>query len=90
MIAIRETSINNLQRNRRSAPGPIIIRIEAAGGKFEAGSAGATAVGLAGGVDGTLEELLVDGAVVDAVAVGVPLPGVLTAVAGATLEAVVL
>ena len=89
VIPTIKTSIHNLQRNRRPAPDAIIIRIEAARRQLIALTAGAPAVRLAGAVQAALEELLVDGAVVDARAAR-PLPGVFAAVAGAALEAVVL
>ena len=89
MIAVRKARVDNLQRDRGPAARAVIVRVEAAGRELVAGAAGAAAVGLAGAVEGALEEFLVDGAVVDAGAAG-PLPGVLAAVAGAALEAVVL
>ena len=89
MIPIIKTRIDNLQRDGGPARDAIVVGIEAASGELVAATAGAAAIRLADAVEGALEEFLVDGAVVDAGAAG-PLPGILAAVAGAALEAVVL
>ena len=89
MIAIREARIDDLQGDGRAARDAIIVGIEAARGELVAGAAGAPAVWLASAVQGALEKLLVDGAIVHAGATR-PFPIILAAITGAALKAVVL
>jgi len=89
MIPVRITRIHNLNRDRAARANAIVIGVETAGAELVALPAGGAAVWLAAGVEGPGEELLVDGAVVDAGGGG-PLPGGLAAVAGGAHPAVVL
>ena len=89
MIAIGIASVDNLQRDCRTASDAVVIGIEAACGELIAATAGASTIRLTRTVKSALEKLLIDGAVIDASAPG-PLPGILPAVTGATLEAIVL
>ncbi len=85
----RIARIDNLQGDGRTAPDTIVVSIEAACRELKAAAAGAPTVRLASAVDAALEELLVDGAVVDARATR-PLPSILAAVASTALKAVIL
>lgn len=89
MVTIIITSIDNLQRNRRPASDAVIIGIEAAGRQLIALTAGASTIRLSRTIQAALEELLIDGAVIDARA-SRPLPGVLPAVTSAALKSIVL
>ena len=89
MVTIIIASIDNLQRDRRTARDTIIVGIEAARRQLKALTACSSTVRLACTIQATLEELLIYGAVVDAGATR-PLPGVLTTVTGASLPAIVL
>ena len=89
MVSVVVTSINNLQRNGRTASDAVVIGIEAARRQLIALTAGTSAVRLPGTIQATLEELLIDSAIIDARA-SRPLPSVLPAVTGASLKAIVL
>ena len=89
MVSIVITSIHNLQRNGRTASDAIVIGIEAARRQLIALAAGASTIRLPRAIQATLEELLIDRAVVDARA-SRPLPSVLPAVTSAALKAIVL
>ena len=89
MVSIIITSIDNLQRNRRTASDAIVIGVEATRRQLVALSAGASTIRLPRAIQAALEELLVDGAVIDSGA-SRPLPCVLAAVTSAALPAIVL
>ena len=83
------TSVDDLQRHGGPASDAVVVGVEAARRQLKALTAGASAIRLPRAVEATLEELLVDRAVVDAGAAR-PLPIVLPAVTGAALPAVEL
>ena len=89
VISVRVTSVDNLDRDRAPRADAVVVGVEATGGELVALPARGTAIGLAAAVELTFEELLVDGAIVDARAAA-PLPGGLAAVAGGAHPAVVL
>ncbi len=89
MVASGVTRINDLQGDCGTASDTIIIGIEAACGELVAATASATAIRLAAAVYVALEELLVDGAVVDTRA-ACPLPRILSAITSAAHPSIVL
>ena len=89
MVTIRIACIDNLQGDCGTACNSIVIGIEAACGELIAASAGAPTVRLAGTIYAALEELLIDGAVINPRATR-PLPVILAAVTCAALKAIVL
>ena len=89
MVSIVITSIDNLQRDGRTASDAIVIGIEAARRQLIALTAGASTVRLPRAIQSALEMLLIDRAVIDARA-SRPLPGVLPTVTSAALKAIVL
>ena len=66
MVACRVARIDNLHRDRRATGHAIIVCIESTGGELVATTACGSTVRLAAAVDASLEEFLVDGAIVDA------------------------
>lgn len=89
VIPRRVARVDNLHRDRGPAAHAVVVRVHAGGRELVALPARGPAVGLAGAVECAVEELLVDGGVVEACAAG-PLPGGLPAVAGGAHPAVVL
>lgn len=89
MVSRRIAGIDNLQRDHGTASDAIVVGIEAACKELIAATAGLSTVRLATAVDLALEELLVDGAVIDARAAA-PFPRILSTVTGAAHPAIVL
>ena len=89
MVAGRVARIDNLQGDCGAACDAVVVCIEAAGGQLVATATGASTIRLAATTYTALEELLIDGAIVDAGAAG-PFPRILSAVTSAAHPAVVL